>query len=158
MVLGEYGGLGRHIEGHRWYENSATTYVNYSNEKQLTDAYVSTTEAVLSMAKDAKAEDGGNAAFCAAVYTQTTDVETEVNGLMTYDREVIKVAEDRIREVNTRLSNIYDDGSGIRSQRASAQTGQVSIYTLSGAQVDSLVHGINIVRNEDGSVCKVMNK
>ena len=158
VVLGEYGGLGRHIEGHRWYENSATTYVNYSNEKQLTDAYVSTTEAVLSMAKDAKAEDGGNAAFCAAVYTQTTDVETEVNGLMTYDREVIKVAEDRIREVNTRLSNIYDDGSGIRSQRASAQTGQVSIYTLSGAQVDSLVHGINIVRNEDGSVCKVMNK
>ena len=37
--------------------------------------------------------------FSAAVYTQTTDVEIEVNGLMTYDRKV-KVDEERIREIN----------------------------------------------------------
>ena len=41
--------------------------------------------------------------FSAAVYTQTTDVEIEVNGLMTYDRKVIKVDEARVREANQRL-------------------------------------------------------
>ena len=41
--------------------------------------------------------------FVGAVYTQTTDVEIEVNGLMTYDRKVIKIDEDRIREVNKRI-------------------------------------------------------
>ena len=41
--------------------------------------------------------------FSGAVYTQTTDVEIEVNGLMTYDREVVKVDENRIREANRRV-------------------------------------------------------
>lgn len=41
--------------------------------------------------------------FSAAVYTQTTDVEVEVNGLMTYDRKVIKVDEKRVREANARI-------------------------------------------------------
>ena len=36
----------------------------------------------------------------AAVYTQTTDVETECNGLMTYDREILKVDPERIRAAN----------------------------------------------------------
>ena len=39
----------------------------------------------------------------AAVYTQTTDVEGEVNGLMTYDREIIKMDEARLREVNLKV-------------------------------------------------------
>jgi hypothetical protein len=158
VVLGEFGGLGRHITDHRWYENAATTYVNYDTEKKLTDAYVANTEAVITMAKDATANDGGKAAFCAAVYTQTTDVETEVNGLMTYDREVIKVDEERVREVNLRLSNVYAGSeSVIRSQKVSDQ-GQINVYTLSGMQVDSLVRGINIVHNQDGSVNKIFCK
>ena len=41
--------------------------------------------------------------FSAAVYTQTTDVEVEVNGLMTYDRKVIKLDEKRIREINQKI-------------------------------------------------------
>ena len=43
--------------------------------------------------------------FSAAVYTQTTDVEGEVNGLMTYDRKVIKMDEARIRKVNKEVCN-----------------------------------------------------
>ncbi|MBR2586407.1 MAG: hypothetical protein IKE64_13355, partial [Thermoguttaceae bacterium] len=39
----------------------------------------------------------------AAVYTQTTDCEIEVNGLMTYDREVIKMPVDKMFESNTKL-------------------------------------------------------
>ena len=40
-----------------------------------------------------------------AVYTQTTDVEIEVNGLMTYDRKVVKLDEKRVREINQRICN-----------------------------------------------------
>ena len=46
--------------------------------------------------------------FSAAVYTQTTDVEGEVNGLVTYDREVVKVDVDRLHEVNRRLVRSLD--------------------------------------------------
>ena len=47
--------------------------------------------------------------LAAAVYTQTTDVETEVNGLMTYDRAVIKLPADRLRDLANRL---YRAGAG----------------------------------------------
>lgn len=93
VVLGEYGGLGRHIPGHRWMETDATTYVNYADNKELTDSYVEQAESVIRM-KDR---------ICAAVYTQTTDVETEVNGLMTYDRAIMKMDEKRIRDVNLKM-------------------------------------------------------
>ena len=163
VVLGEFGGLGRHITDHRWYENNATTYVNYSTEKQLTDSYVQNVEAVAMMAKDATAQDGGKAAFCAAVYTQTTDVETEVNGLMTYDREVMKMDEARVREANLKLTNIYgeetpEDVNGIRDVGARVLPMDKAIYSLSGIQVDSMLSGINIIRKEDGTICKVFKK
>ena len=41
--------------------------------------------------------------FSAAVYTQTTDVEVEVNGLMTYDRKVIKLDEKALRKINREI-------------------------------------------------------
>ena len=170
VVLGEFGGLGRHITDHRWYENNATTYVNYSSEKQLTDSYVQNVEAVAMMAKDATAQDGGKAAFCAAVYTQTTDVETEVNGLMTYDREVMKMDEARVREANLKLTNIYgeepqEDINGIRDVGARVLPMDKAIYSLSGILLPSLgegagvgFSGINIIRKEDGTICKVFKK
>jgi hypothetical protein len=162
--------LGRHITDHRWYENNATTYENYATEKQLTDSYVQNVEAVATMAKDATAQDGGKAAFCAAVYTQTTDVETEVNGLMTYDREVMKMDEARIREANLKLTNIYgeetpEDVNGIRDVGAMTQPMNKAIYSLTGIRLPSLgdgsgvgFSGINIIRKEDGTICKVYKK
>jgi hypothetical protein len=42
----------------------------------------------------------------AAVYTQTTDVEGEINGFMTYDRKVMKMPIDKLRESNTKLYSI----------------------------------------------------
>ncbi len=107
VVLGEYGGLGRHIPGHRWFEQDATTYVNYGGQEELTNSYVEQAEAVAKLAKGITLDNGVKAAFSAAVYTQTTDVETEVNGLMTYDRKVMKMNEQKIREVNLKLSNIF---------------------------------------------------
>ena len=53
--------------------------------------------------------DGTRAGFAAAVYTQTTDVETEVNGLMTYDRKVMKLDEKRLTEINKAICNILSE-------------------------------------------------
>lgn len=106
VVLGEYGGLGCHIKNHRWFESDATTYVNYQDAKELTDSYVKQGEAVLSLAKGTADKDGVKVAYSAAVYTQTTDVETEVNGLMTYDRKVMKMDEQRIRSINQAICHI----------------------------------------------------
>ena len=47
--------------------------------------------------------------FSAAVYTQTTDVEIEVNGLMTYDRKVIKLDEAQLRRMNSSISHSLDN-------------------------------------------------
>ena len=41
--------------------------------------------------------------ICGAVYTQTTDVENETNGIMTYDREVVKFDEEKLRQTNKSL-------------------------------------------------------
>ena len=41
--------------------------------------------------------------LCASVYTQLSDVEDELNGLMTYDRLVVKLDADEVRELNERL-------------------------------------------------------
>ena len=65
----------------------------------MTDRYVTYAELLFDLVKRG---------FSAAVYTQTTDVEGEVNGLTTYDREVVKVDADRLREVNRRLVHSLD--------------------------------------------------
>lgn len=80
-VLGEYGGLGLKIAGHLW-SDSGWGYQGVSSRSSLTRRYVQLLEKVYEL-RD-------NPGLCAAVYTQITDVETECNGLLTYDREVIK--------------------------------------------------------------------
>ena len=93
-VLGEYGGIGLPMEGHLWQADRNWGYVQFKNSKEVTDEYVKFAEQLKKLIK---------AGFSAAVYTQTTDVEIEVNGLMTYDRKVIKLEEDRIRKINTEI-------------------------------------------------------
>jgi len=98
-VLGEYGGIGMPIKGHLWDEKNSWGYVKFNSIKETTDVYVEYGEALLSLVKPY---------YSGAVYTQTTDVEIEVNGLMTYDRELVKYEEDRIREINTKISHSLD--------------------------------------------------
>jgi beta-galactosidase/beta-glucuronidase len=90
-VLGEYGGIGLALEGHLWETGRNWGYVQYKTSEEATNAYIDLAEKLKKLIP-----------FCysAAVYTQTTDVESEVNGLMTYDRKVIKLQEDKIRKVN----------------------------------------------------------
>lgn len=93
-VLGEFGGLGMPIKGHLWKEEGAWGYVAYADQEALTTAYCNLLAKLRFLIPQG---------LCAAVYTQTSDVEIEVNGLMTYDREVVKIQLDRAAEAARQL-------------------------------------------------------
>ncbi|ETZ22369.1 hydrolase [Pedobacter sp. V48] len=89
--LGEFGGVGLFVRGHMWpVENNAYGYE--PTKSALTDRYVLLMDQVEQLMK--------YKGLSVAVYTQTTDVEHEVNGLLTYDRAVEKMDVERVREVN----------------------------------------------------------
>ena len=69
-------------------------YQTYQSQEELLKNYIAKFEQIVAM----KAKG-----VCAAVYTQTTDVEGEVNGLMTYDREVIKMEPAKLRKLHSVL-------------------------------------------------------
>jgi hypothetical protein len=80
-VLGEFGGLGLPLKGHLWKESDNWGYRTLKTTEELRQGYHTLMRRLHPLVGKGCA---------AAVYTQTTDVEVEVNGLMTYDREVIK--------------------------------------------------------------------
>ena len=90
-VLGEYGGIGLAVEDHLWWNKRNWGYIQFKNSDEVTAEYVKYANILKGFVKKG---------FSAAVYTQTTDVEGEVNGLMTYDRKVIKINEAQVRAVN----------------------------------------------------------
>ena len=91
-VLGEYGGIGLPVENHPVVEQTQhRTYVQFKNSDEVTAEYVKYANILKGYVKRG---------FSAAVYTQTTDVEGEVNGLMTYDRKVIKIDEAAVRKAS----------------------------------------------------------
>ena len=96
-VLGEYGGIGWANKEHLWEPDRNWGYVQFNSAKEVTDEYIKYAEELKQLIRQG---------FSAAVYTQTTDVEIEVNGLMTYDRKLVKVEEDRVRKVNQEICNI----------------------------------------------------
>jgi len=81
-VLGEFGGLGLPLKGHLWKETDNWGYRTFKTTDELRQNYHMLTRRLHPLI---------GKGLSAAVYTQTTDVEVEVNGLMTYDREVIKL-------------------------------------------------------------------
>ena len=98
-VLGEYGGIGYPVKGHLWNDQNNWGYVKFNSSKEVTDQYEEYAMQLLNLV---------SRGFSAAVYTQTTDVEMEVNGFMTYDRKVIKMDEQRIRAINQQLVHSLD--------------------------------------------------
>jgi len=91
IVLGEFGGLGLPLEGHAWQDKDNWGYKSFDSQEKLLEAYTGLINNLMPMV---------GKGLSAAVYTQTTDVEIEVNGLMTYDRAVIKMDADRVRGIN----------------------------------------------------------
>jgi hypothetical protein len=91
IVLGEFGGLGLPMQGHTW-EQKNWGYRNMDDTLQLLSRYESYFDMVHRFIK----ENG----LSATIYTQTTDVETETNGLMTYDRKINKMGVENVFKAN----------------------------------------------------------
>lgn len=96
LVLGEFGGLGLPVEGHTWQEKNNWGYQTFKNKDELLKRYSELIDRMPMLI-----EHG----LSAAVYTQTTDVEVETNGLMTYDRKEIKMPVEKLHAVHQKLYN-----------------------------------------------------
>lgn len=94
-VLGEYGGLGLPLKGHLWQEDSFWGDRDQDTFEKLADRYA----AFVAKLPALKARG-----LAAAVYTQITDVEGEINGLVTYDRKVVKIPEEKLRAIHDRVT------------------------------------------------------
>ena len=93
-VLSEFGGYSQKIEGHT-FNNKMFGYKIYKSKETLTKAYKHNYEkTIIPQIKDGLA---------ATVYTQVTDVEDELNGILTYDRKVVKIDEATIKDINRRV-------------------------------------------------------
>ncbi|MGN1122941.1 MAG: glycoside hydrolase family 2 protein [Eubacterium sp.] len=93
-VLSEFGGLGLKIDGHT-FNNKMFGYKIFFSREGLTKAYSRLyNKTIIPQIKDG---------LCATVYTQLTDVEDELNGLMTYDRSVCKIDADTLKKINERV-------------------------------------------------------
>ena len=96
VVIGEFGGIGWPVQGHLWNpEMRNWGYQTYQSADAVVDAYKKKYGKIIDYYK--------NRALSAAVYTQTTDVEGEVNGLLTYDREVIKIPVETLNQIHAPL-------------------------------------------------------
>ena len=94
VVLSEFGGYNCRVEGHCFNEEDYG-YKKVQSREELLTAFRKLYENEILPAK----KEG----LCASVYTQLTDVEDELNGLITYDRKVIKLPIDAVREINEKL-------------------------------------------------------
>lgn len=95
MVLGEFGGLGLPVKGHTWQDEKNWGYRSFTNAEALTTACVGLVGQLPALVR--------SNGLSAAIYTQTTDVEIEINGLMTYDRAVVKMDEAAIAAANRKV-------------------------------------------------------
>jgi hypothetical protein len=109
VVLGEFGGLGLPVEKHLWRADRNWGYQSFGTAADLERRYA---ELVASLAPMI---DRG---LAAAVYTQTTDVEVEVNGLLTYDRDIAKIDPDRLRALH---AGLYQPAGRVRWYAADAE-------------------------------------
>jgi beta-galactosidase/beta-glucuronidase len=94
LVLGEFGGLGLPVEGHTWQEKDNWGYQSFKSNEELLERYK------ILMADLKELIPMG---LAGAVYTQTTDVEIETNGIMTYNRKVIKMPIEVLKKLHGEL-------------------------------------------------------
>lgn len=97
-VCGEYGGITLMVDGHRWIGGSKMQYTQVYSKDEFTDRFINYVDQVYGLQANG---------MCAAVYTQITDVEDEENGLITYDRKVVKVDSKRLAEVKKAVERNY---------------------------------------------------
>lgn len=96
-VLGEFGGLGLPLEDHLWWNKRNWGYRTFEDRAKLQAGYEDLMQKLEPLVKQGLA---------AAIYTQTTDVEGEINGLMTYDRKVVKYDAAKLHELHRRIIDL----------------------------------------------------
>lgn len=126
-VNGEFGGLGLNEPGHMWAGNGSFSYDEMEDSKELTNKYID----LINQVKQFEKQKG----LSAAVYTQTTDVEGEFNGLLSYDRKVLKPDLSKVREVNDKL---------IGTTSLSSIDNLVQRYKKSDKIDNSTAHALNL--------------
>jgi len=95
LVLSEFGGYSLNLPEHAWNSDKDFGYKKFVDQKSLTEGYLQLLgDQLLPWIKQG---------LSAAVYTQTTDVETEVNGFLTYDRNVVKMDMEALQKVHAGL-------------------------------------------------------
>ena len=98
FVISEYGGLGRAMQEHSFSDKNPFVYKMFKSKQALTKGYEKLVETQIVP----KVKKG----LSAVIYTQLSDVETEVNGIITYDRDIIKIDGETIQRLNRRLISI----------------------------------------------------
>ncbi len=95
FVLSEFGGYSRIVENHVWNKAKSFGYIMFKSTETLSRGYrkLHEKQIIPLIAKG----------LCATVYTQVSDVEFEVNGIYTYDREILKLDEKTVIEMNEKL-------------------------------------------------------
>jgi beta-galactosidase/beta-glucuronidase len=104
FVLSEFGGYSLKLPGHLWDPDKKFGYRHYNSPEELTAAYLDLLENQL--------QPLISQGLAAAVYTQTTDVEIEINGYLTYDRRVEKMDRETLRRAHRALYDAFDDSIG----------------------------------------------
>ena len=95
FVISEFGGYSLKMAGHLWDENKKFGYRFYETPEELTEAYLNLL--------DKELKPLISQGLAAAIYTQTTDVEIEINGYLTYDRKVEKMNAEKLQQAHTEL-------------------------------------------------------
>ena len=95
MVLSEFGGYAHKVDGHAFNLKNTYGYRKYDTAKTFEDA--------LCRLYEDEIASGIDIGLCATVLTQVSDVEDETNGLLTYDRRILKVDAPRIRSLSESL-------------------------------------------------------
>lgn len=98
VALTEYGGYSYPVENHVACKKEFG-YKSYNNAEELTENYKRLWEEEIYP----NIKDG----LCSAIYTQTSDIEEEINGLMTYDREIVKIKKEVVKALNQKLDDIF---------------------------------------------------
>ncbi|MBC7630965.1 LamG-like jellyroll fold domain-containing protein, partial [Aeromicrobium sp.] len=106
-IDGEHGGFGLKVEGHMW-PGIPGAYQMANSIQELTDLYVQNQSKLLEYSQKCGLSGG--------IYTQITDVEDEVNGFFTYDRQVQKMLSGPVREINEKLSHSGNLGQSAADQ------------------------------------------
>ena len=95
VVLSEFGGYSRKIDGHVFDANKEFGYKKFKTDEELLSA--------LKKLYLEKLKPLIKKGLCGAIYTQVSDVEEEINGLFTYDRKIVKVPIEEMSKINAEI-------------------------------------------------------